>query len=367
MNESLPVQPMKAKVNAPLRALLGFVFGLALMFFIVNIFVINDFDFENMQRGIKALTSAINPWAPETRLYHFYNPPFSIIFLWPLLFTSPQFMVMLGGAALCALIFYHKTWVAMSWFGTNSFLFLIAAGGIDMYVMGAGLLILTASEELYRKRYAVFLRVLAYGFLLVKPQGGIFIVALYILMRRDWLGVLLSVLIYGLPFIYLYPDWLHVILSDPPLAQTVASHSLWGKFGPYIAIPIAIMVMFARRWHYYQLGGALAGILSPYGMAGIPIFITLSAITKLRAIPMILIFSGCLATVTWIVPPFPVPNFYDFVNPLMSIYHLGMLGLALILACYSPNNTQDNMSSIDLREPLIASIKTLISRIERRS
>jgi len=35
----------------------------------------------------------------------------------------------------------------------------------------------------------------------------------------------------------------------------------------------------------------------------------------------------------------PEMDFYSFVNPLMSIYHLSMLGLALILACLLPEKS----------------------------
>jgi hypothetical protein len=326
--------------NDNLRAFLGFLFGLIIMLVVVNVFVVNKFDFGNMRKGVITQLSGINPWAIDTRISHYYNPPFSVIFLWPLMFTSPELILSLGGALLSAVIFYQKTWVGFAWFLTNSFLWIIAAGGIDMYVMGAGLLLLFIGEKYFNSKFGLILRVLAYGFLLVKPQGGIFIVALYILFMRDWKALLLSLAVYGLIFVRYYPDWFRVLLTDPPISQTVEVHSIWGKFGPLIAIPVALWVIISRKWNYWQLGGVLAGILPPYAMPGIPLFITLTSIKKLIAIPIIVVYSGCLAALTWIDPP-PGTEFYAFSDPLKAIYHLSLLGLSIILACYSAGDVFD--------------------------
>jgi hypothetical protein len=215
----------------------------------------------------------------------------------------------------------------MAWFLTNTFLFLVAAGSVDMFLIGSGISCLVASDRTGNKIVTTVLRVIGYGLLMVKFQGGIFIVLLYIWMRRDWKGLLICVLIYGIPFITLYPTWLHVLLTAPPQSQNEAAQSLWGKFGPAVAIPLALVVVFARKWKYWQLGGALAGILAPYGMVGLPIFLTLTAVRSKAAVPAIVIYSGCLAYITWVTP----------INPrLMAVYHLSMLGLALLLACLIP-------------------------------
>ena len=337
------------QTNDTLRAILGFLFGLAIMLVIVNIFAVNSFDFDNMRRGEYVLITGGNPWAANTRLPHFYNPPFSVLFLWPLLFATPKLIIALGGALLFAFIFYLKSWVTFAWFVTNSFLFVIATGGIDMFVMGAGLLLLLAgdSERFRANSFGVAFRVMAYGLLMVKPQGGIFIVMLYILWRRDWKGLFVSLILYGLLFITLYPDWISVMLHDSPQAQNVASHSLMKKFGPIIAGIIAIGILLSRKWKYWQLGGALAGILSPYGMPGIPIFLTLTAANKLIGIPIIIVYSACLALITWVSPPSNV-DYYAYLNPLMAIYHLSMLGIALVLAIYSPSHAEKDNDTIDI-------------------
>jgi hypothetical protein len=301
---------------------------------VVQVFRVNSFDFENMRRGVAAIFGGVNPWAPETRILHYYNPPYAVLFLWPMLFTTPQFMLVIGAALLFALVFYEKSWAALAWFATNTMLWLIAAGGVDMYLIGAGVLCLLAGDRRYESRWGLVLRVIAYGFLLVKPQGGFFIVALFVLLRRDWKGVLGALLVYVLPFMMLYPDWAGVLLSDPPLAQTEAAHTILKKFGFQIAIAVAILVIFARNWRYWHLGGALAGILMPYGMPGLPIFLTLCAVRRASTIPAFVLFSALLASLTWVTPSASGRAFYDILNPLMSIYHLSMLGLALILACY---------------------------------
>jgi hypothetical protein len=57
---------------------------------------------------------------------------------------------------------------------------------------------------------------------------------------------------------------------------------------------------------------------------------------QLKAILVVVIYSGLLAILTWVTPPAGV-EFYAYISPLMSIYHLSMLGLALALACLSDN------------------------------
>ncbi len=316
------------------RAVSGFLFGFGVMTAVVQVFVVNSFDFENMQHGTRLLWLGVNPWAMTPHLPHFYNPPFSMLFLWPMLFLTPKWMLAIGGACLFSAAFYQKAWVALAWFLTNSALYVIAAGGIDAFVIGGGLLLLFASDRCVNQWMVVLLRVLGYGLLLTKPQGTIFIVLLFVILRRDWKGVLASLVCYGIPFIGLYPAWLKVILTDPPLSQTIAAHTIWGKFGLLAAVLVACLVILARRWRFWDLGGALAGILSPYGMPGLPIFLTLGAVPKLAAIPAVVLFSAGLAAMTWITPP-PGVDFYATLNPLMSIYHIGMLGLALSLACIS--------------------------------
>jgi hypothetical protein len=334
------------------RAFIGFIFGLVVVGFAAYIFHVNDFDFGNMQHGVRLILAGINPWAAETRIADYYNPPFAVLFQWPMLFTTPRIYLAIGGALLFAFVFYKKEWVGLAWFGTNTFLWMIAAGGIDMFLIGSGLLLLFAGDRYYPKWQGLVLRVLAYGLLMTKPQGTIFIVGLYFLLRWDWKGLLVSVLVYGLPFIRLYPDWIRVLISDPPVYQTLTPHTLWGQFGPLLAGVVAVAVSLSRRWKYWQLGGALAGIFTPYGMPGLPIFLTLTAVPKRAAIPIVIIYSGCLAGLTWVTPPAGV-DYYAFMNPRMAIYHLSMLGLALALACLSrPENTAKDADTIAVRESI---------------
>ena len=317
------------------------------MLLATHIFVVNSFDFDNMRRGIGLISQGVNPWRPETRIPDFYNPPFAILFLWPMLFATPKIYLIVGCASLFAYAFYHKAWVALAWFATNTILWLIAAGGIDMFVIGTGLLLLLAGDKSNHIWQGLFLRVWAYGLFMVKPQGGIFIVALYILSRRDWKGLIISAFIYGVMFLPLYPAWLSVLLSDPPVAQTQASHTLLAKFGPVAAGVVALAVLFSRRWKYWQLGGALAGILAPYGMPGLPIFLTLTGVSEFAAIPVVVIYSGLLARLTWVTPPAGVDH-YLAINPFLAIYHLSMLGLALTLACISRNDKEtDTIAPVD--------------------
>ena len=87
-----------------------------------------------------------------------------------------------------------------------------------------------------------------------------------------------------------------------------------------------------RKW---KPGGALAEILTPYGIPGLLVFLTLTAVEPFTAIFVEVVWSGCLAAHTWVNPP-PGVDYYAFISPRMAIYHLSMLGLALILACLSP-------------------------------
>jgi hypothetical protein len=327
------------------RGVLGFLFGLIVMSVAVQVFVVNRFDFDNMARGTRLLLSGVNPWASATRIDHFYNPPFAALFLWPMLFVTPRVYLAVGGALLFAFSFYHRAWVSLAWFATNSVLFLVAAGGIDMFVVGAGLLLLLAGDRSFDHWPGLAARVLAYGLLLLKPQGTIFIIGLYLLLRRDWKGLLACLVLYGLPFLTLYPAWLSALIYNPPGAQTEATHTLWAKFGPWVAIPVALAVLVARRWRYWQLGGALAGILAPYGMPAVPIYLVLSGVAAWKAIPIVILWSACLAALTWVSPP-PGVDYYEFISPRMAIYHLSMLGLALSLACLSPRRETEEAIAV---------------------
>jgi len=340
------------------RAAGGFVLGLVIFGMAVAVFTVNRADFESIGCGIRLLAQGHTPWAQGVPCGDgFFNPPFSVVFLWPMLFTSPRFMLVLGAALVCAFIFYQRAWVALSFFLTNSALYLIAAGGVDLYLIGLGLLLLTAGDRLYSRRVGLALRVLAYGALMVKPQGTLFIVGLYVLLRRDWKGVLASALVYGLPFISLYPGWVHTLLYSPPLSQTVGAHTILKKFGPAVAGLVALGVLASGRWKYWQLGGALAGILSPYGMPGVPILLTLGAASRLSAFPVVVVYSACLAAATWVTPP-PAwsGEFYEYVLPYMSLYHVGMLALALVLAVYarSPAAESDPGGESFLARTLVA-------------
>ena len=318
------------------RAALGFALGLLLMFVATRVFVVNSFDFENMRRGVQLLLAGVNPWAPLTQIAHYYNPPHAVLFLWPMLFATPWVFLSIGAACMFAFVFYQRAWAALAWFATNSVLFLIAAGAMDMFLMGAGMLLLLAGDRAYATKRGLAFRVLAYGLLMVKPQGGIFIVALYVLTRRDWKGALVSFIAYGLLFLPLYPDWVRVIVYDPPLSQTEATHTLWARYGLPAATLISLAALVSRKWQYWELGGALAGSFTPYGIVGIPSFLTLTAVKSWKAIPIVVIWSAALAVATWVTPP-PGVDFYDYLQPLMAIYHLSMFGLALSLACLSPD------------------------------
>lgn len=330
------------------RLLFGGVVGFAFMMVVVRVFVVNDFDYLIIREGVETVLEGGNPWAGKS-LY--YNPPLSVFFLWPMLFLDAKSMIVLGGTLLIALVFYLEAWVALAWFATNALLWLVAAGNVDLYAMGAGLLILLWSEKIGNRTWlSALVRVVGYGFLLVKPQGGFFIVLLYVLLKKDWRGVLLGLLIYGLPFLRLYPDWLRVILFDPPTPQDVASHSVMGKFGVWFAVPLALWIILARRWKFWQLGAALGQILSPYGMPGVPILLILTAVKRRAAIPIVIVFSACLALLTWRTDIPAGPDYYTDIGRFMTIYHLGMLALSLILACFQPEDEDDGPSVIRMSD-----------------
>lgn len=230
-----------------------------------------------------------------------------------------------------------------------------------MYVMGSGLLLLFLSDEIDEDKLKILLRVLGYGLLMIKPQGGLFIVVLYILLRRDWRGLLVSFLVYGIFFLNYYPDWIRALVTNPPIGQDYMHLTILGKYGWITTIIIALGVSFSRPWEYWQLGAALSGILSPYGMPGIPTLLVLTGVNNKKAIPTVVIFSWCLAVLTWITPPENV-DYYKYIGPFMEIYHLVMLGLVLVLAIYPTRDpVKENNNSIDLRK----SIARLFSRYSK--
>ena len=324
---------------------MGFAFGFLVMFSATRVLLVNSHDFDIMKRGVRSLISGVNPWLGVAGDLNYYNPPHAVLFLWPMLFLSPQVFLALGSGCLFAFAFYHRAWVALAWFATHTSLWLIAAGGVDMFIIGAGLLFLLAGDAASSSKRGLVLRVIAYGLLMVKPQGGFFIVLLFFLTRLDWKGALLSIIIYGVLFIPLYPSWTAVILNNPPLSQSEATHTLWARYGLPLALLVALGTVVARKWHYWQLGGALGGILTPYGVPGLPSFLTLAAVTSMKAIPIVVIWSALLAVVTWVTPPAGI-DFYDYLQPFMAIYHLGMFGLVLALACISPDAEGEHLIAI---------------------
>jgi len=351
-------QYTSTRVTDGQRAILGFALGFVTMLAATHVFLVNSFDFENMQRGVRLLMAGVNPWDVATRIPNYYNPPHSIVFLWPMLITSPRLLLSVGTACLFAFTFYQRTWVALAWFATNTALWVIAAGGIDMLLIGGGLLLLIAGDRTYATKRGLALRVLAYGILLVKPQGGLFVAVLYVLSRRDWKGAGFSVLLFVLPFLPLYPSWIRVILLDPPLGQTEAAHTLWQAFGFPVAALIALGALTARKWQYWELGGALAGSLAPYGMVGIPSFLALTAVKSPKAIPVVVIWSAALAAITWVAPPEGV-DYYDYLQPFMTVFHLSMFGLALTLACLAPDAEGSNLIAVSA---LVRRIMAQLSR-----
>ena len=160
------------KVTPFQRSALGFGFGLAVMLAITSVFTVNNFDYNNIRNGVAAILTGGNPWSAKAVGFEFFNPPFSALFLWPLLFVNAKLVIAIGGAFLTAFIFNRRAWVAFSWFATNLFLWILAAGSIDMFVMGSGLLCLLMSDDVRNSWGRIILRVAAYGLLMIKPQGG---------------------------------------------------------------------------------------------------------------------------------------------------------------------------------------------------
>lgn len=339
-------------IPAWLRWVSGLGLGLIIMIVVVRVFFVSTYDFDIISGGVRVLLTGQDPWQGETAQPGFYNPPFSMFHLWIMMLTDSRGLIVIGGALILAWVFYHRAWVALAWFGTHAFWWVVSAGSISMYVMGCGLILLAWSDRVPKGVWQTAMRVVAYGFLLVKPQGGMFIVALYILMRRDWLGAAVSAVVYGLAFAPLYPGWVTVLFIDPPISQTLAPHSLGARFSLALTVPVAVLVVFSRRWTYWQLGAALAAILSPYGLPGVLTFLILSAVRRKAAIPGVLVFSGCLAVMTWVAPQ----------SPWMGVYHLGMLGLVLILACLESDDDLAASDVIDLRAPVV----NLYGRIKAR-
>lgn len=332
------------------RGMLGFGIGLAIMMVVAHVLVVNRYDYDNIRRGTEALWAGQNPWASVTRVENFYNPPFSMLFLWPLFWLSPRMLIAVGGALITAVIFYRGQWLALAWFLTNMFLWLVAAGQIDMYVMGGGLLLLFISDDISSRKLQVVLRLLAYGFLLIKPQGGLFVVLLHFFWQRDWVSGFLSAILYGLVFAPLYPDWLKVLLHVPPPAT--AHITILGKFGWEIAIAIALAVLFSKPWTYWGLGGALAGILPSYGMVGIPVLLLLLDTINRRVAVILVVFSACLALATWRVSIPVGAEYYDYIGQFMDLYHLVMLGLTLALVIVSPSNNANKRDAVQFRRLL---------------
>ena len=84
------------------RAAFGFALGLAVMLVATRVFQVNTYDFANLQRGVQTLLTGVSPWAAETRIPDYYNPPFAVLFLWPTLLTTPQVFLSLGAGCLFA-------------------------------------------------------------------------------------------------------------------------------------------------------------------------------------------------------------------------------------------------------------------------
>jgi hypothetical protein len=356
--------------NVPLtdsqRGMFGFLLGLAIMLVLVQFTHINGHDFDAIQRGVRTMVMFDNPWVPIEDWYEFFNPPHSVLFLWPMLLVTPQALQAIGGALLFAIVFYKKVWVALAWFFTNSVLWVVGTGNIDMYVMGVGVLLLFAGDKYFGTRRGLFLRLLAYGMLTVKPQGGLFIAGLYFLLRRDWKAGLLSVLIYVVCFLPLYPSWLTANLEYPIITAGVVSHSVWAAFGPAVAVVIAVLVLMARRWTYWQLGGALAGILAPYGMPGVPFFFMLTAVPALKAIPAVILFSGGLVALTWFQsPPAGVTDVHMYYKSYLDIYNLVIIGFGLSLAALSRPTDQHNRDDIALNEFVGRHVHTVVARLRQ--
>ena len=143
----MPSRLTQIPVTDASRALLGFALGCLILYATVSIFVVNSYDFANMQNGLRLILSGVNTWAAATRITDFYNPPFSVLFLWPMAFLTARTYLVVGGALLFAFVFYHRAWVALAWFATNTLLWMLAAGGIDMFVVGGGLLLMVSGDR----------------------------------------------------------------------------------------------------------------------------------------------------------------------------------------------------------------------------
>jgi hypothetical protein len=109
-----------------------------------------------------------------------------------------------------------------------------------------------------------------------------------------------------------------------------------------------VLALLARRWRYWQLGAVLAQTVLPYGMPAVPLLIIFTAIPKLVAIPVIVLFSAAIAAMTWLNPPPSFTNTYDFILPMLSIYHITMLVFGLALACLFSPEDADEPTDIDL-------------------
>ncbi len=366
MNFTIFQQRQSSPPTDSQRALFGFLLGLIVMLGLVRFTFINAHDFNAIQRGVWLMVNFDNPWLPLSDWYEFFNPPHSVLFLWPMLFVTPSVLQVFGGALLFAIIFYKKVWVALAWFLTNSVLWVIGTGNIDMVVMGVGLPLLFAGDKYYDAKRGLVLRILAYGMLTVKPQGGAFIAGLYFLLRRDWKAGLLSTLIYGVCFLPLYPSWLAAHLSGPIITAGVVSHSIWAGFGPLVAIVVAGLVAVSRRWKYWQLGGALAAILAPYGMPAVPFFFMLTAVPSLAAVPVVIIFSAGLVALTWFVAPPPgVTDAHMFYKSYLDIYNLGIIGFGLALACLARPGARSD-EDITVNEFVGRQLRTARARFHKR-
>lgn len=338
------------------RVFLGFVVGFAFMGTATRVFIVNSFDYANMLRGIQALFHGVNPWDAGTRVLNFYNPPFALFFLWPMLWVRPQVLLILGGGLLSGYAFYRRAWVALGWFVSAEMLWLIAAGGIDMYVVGMGLWALALGDRASAKWLRTSFYVVGYGFLLVKPQGGVFIVLLHIWLRRNWGAILWSVGLYGILFAGFYPQWLRVLITDPPPGHRTETHAFAAQFGIGAALVLALMVLWARPWAYWSLGGALSAILSPYGMPGVPLFLILTSVRTKKALLMFVLFSSALTLLTWNTPPPDIRDYYAYVGKFLRIYHLGMQAYALSLAVLEPT-VPGKYNRFDIRDVIRGSAR----------
>lgn len=341
------------RVSAYVRLLAGGFLGAVTMLAVVNIFTVNTYDFEHIQAGVRAMLAGYVPWGAASPVLEYYNPPHAVLFLWPTLFLNAQIGLVLGACLTISLIFYLEAWAALAWFTTATALWVVSAGNIDMLVVSGGLLLLFAGDNtIWRDKPAgIALRVLAFGLLAVKPQGTGILILLYVLCRRDIKSLLIAGFVYIVLFLPYYPDWIGMSLHSPPASQTVAAHSFLRVIGVWPAVMLAGLAAISRRWKWWTLGGALAGILAPYGMPGLPILLTLTSVTRVRSIVVYVLFSAGLTVLTWKNPPTGV-DYYTWLNPLMAVYHLGMLGMSIALAVLDksadPSEDTVDVSLIDL-------------------